>query len=119
MKCQATSNTIHDFLLSKEIPYKSFKEICSGEPKKVNLGYWGDWMAGGVGFKVENNSLVHIPRTVKDNIHDKYSAMPWDWEILSKFFSIRNIEPNFLDCKLTAGWYDEELGGWTGCMGKV
>ena len=45
--------------------YKSYKEICSGEPKKVNLGYWGDWMAGGGGFKVENNLLVHIPRTLK------------------------------------------------------
>ena len=90
MKCEATSNTIHDVLLSKEIPYKSFKEICSGEPKKVNLGNWGNWW----NFKVENNSLVHIPRTVKDNIHGKHSAMPWDWEALSKFFSIHNIETN-------------------------
>ena len=115
MKCEATSNTIHDVLLSKEIPYKSFKEICSGEPKKVNLGNWGNWW----NFKVENNSLVHIPRTVKDNIHDKYSAMPWDWEILSKFFANYNIEPNWLDCNYVTGDYDEELGGWTGCVGQV
>ena len=115
MKCEATSNTIHDVLLSKEIPYKSFKEICSGEPKKVNLGHWGDWG----GFKVENNSLVHIPRTAKANIHGKYSVMALDWEILSKFFSTHNIEQNWLNCNFTYGYYDEELGGWTGCVGKV
>ena len=42
-----------------------------------------------------------------------------EWEIFSKFFSTHNIEPNWLDCKMTWGWYDEELGGWTGCIGKV
>ena len=115
MKCEATSNTIHDVLLSKEIPYKSFKEICGGEPKKVNLGYWGnDWW-----MRVENNSLVHIPRTLKQYINGIFSRMPWDWEVLSKFFSIYNIEPNWLDCNYVVGDYDEELGGWTGCLGKV
>ena len=115
MKCEATSNTIHDVLLSKEIPYKSFNEICSGEPKKVNLGHWGDWLD----FKVENNSLVHMIRDIEYYIHGKYSVMAMDWEVLSKFFSIHNIEPNWLDCNFTWGWYDVELGRWTGCMGKV
>ena len=115
MKCEATSNTIHDVLLSKEIPYKSFKEICGGEPKKVNLGHWGNWW----NFKVENNSLVHIPRTLKQYINGIFSRMPMDWEVLSKFFSIYNIEPNWLDCNYVTGNYDEELGGWTGCLGKV
>ena len=117
MKCEATSNTIHDVLLSKEIPYKSFKEICSGELKKVNLGFWGDWKASGGGFKVENNLLVHIPVPVL--VHGKYSAMALDWEILSKFFANYNIEPNWLDCNYVTGDYDEELGGWTGCIGQV
>ena len=117
MKCEATSNTIHDVLLSKEIPYKSFKEICSGEPKKVNLGHWGDWW----NMKVENNSLV----TIKKDKGYYYipgqdsSNMALDGELLSKFFSIHNIEPNWLNCGFSWGWYDEELGEWTGCMGKV
>ena len=115
MACEANSNTIHDVLLSKEIPYKSFKEICTGEPKKVNLGHWGDWY----GFKVENNSLVHLYRDIKYCIHGKYPTMAYDWEVLSKFFSIHNIEPNWLDCNSTAGHYDEDLGRWTGCVGKV
>lgn len=116
MRCEITSNTTHDVLISKEISYKSYKEICSGEPKKVNLGYADNW----AGFKVENNSLVHIPRELKLYIHgNKYAAMPLDWEVLSKFFSIHNIEPNWLDCDYTYGHYDDELGGWTGCVGKV
>ena len=115
MRCEVTSNTSHDVLISKEISYKSYKEICSGEKKKVNLAYWGNWD----GFKVENNSLVDIPRDLDQHIHGKYSTMPWDWEVLSKFFSIHNIEPNWLHCNYSAGYYDDELGGWTGCMGKV
>ena len=102
-------------MISKDISFKSYKEICSGEKKKVNLGYWGNWG----GLKVENNSLVHIPRKAGDYIHGKASVMPYDWEVLSKFFSIHNIEPNWLHCNFSAGYYDEDQGGWTGCMGQV
>ena len=116
MKCQLNEmNEIHNVLISKQISYKSYKEICSGEKKKVNLGYnWSWWL------EVENNSLVHIPRIPEDNIHGTWrSVMSYDFEILSKFFSVHNIDPNLLDCNDTWGWYDEDLGGWTGCMGKV
>ena len=115
MKCQATSNTTHSVLISKEIGYKSYKEICSGETKKVNLGFLGNWWD----MRVENNSLVQTPRDLDNYIHGQYSNMAYDSEVLSKFFSTHNIEQNWLDCDYTYGWYDEELGGWTGCVGKV
>ena len=54
-----------------------------------------------------------------DYIYDFQSTMAFEWEVLSKFFSFHNIEPNWLDCNGTYGWYDEDLGGWTGCIGKV
>ena len=114
MKCQVTSGTTHDVLISKETSYKSYKEICSGEKTKVNLGY-NDVPT----LKVENNSLFHIPKVPADYIFGTYSLMSYHWEVLSKFFSLHNIEPNCLNCNYTWGWYDEELGGWTGCMGKV
>ena len=114
MKCQVTSQT-HGVLISKDITYKSYKEICSGEKKKVNLGYWGDWGF----FQVENNSLVHIARPYKYNINNFGSNMPQDGEVLSKFISIQNIEPIWLHCNFNYGSYDEELGRWTGCMGQV
>ena len=104
-------------MISKDSSFKSYKEICSGEKKKVNLGYWGNDVWGG--FIVENNSLVHTARDLGKYIYGKYSTMTKDWEVLSKFFSLHNIEQNWLHCNFTFGHYDEELGGWTGCMGKV
>ena len=112
IKCQVTSSTTHDVLISKEVSWKSYKEICSGEKKKVNLGF--------VDMKIQNNSLVvPQPRYPYDYIYGIYSEMSYDWEVLSKFFSLHNIEPNWLDCNFTSGWYDEDQGGWNGCMGKV
>ena len=115
MKCEVNSKTTHDVLISKKISYKSYKEICSGEPKKVNLGYNNDEKY----FKVENNTMVPVSRKPIDYIYDFQSTMAFEWEVLSKFFSFHNIEPNWLDCNYTWGWYDEDLGGWTGCIGKV
>ena len=40
--------------------YKSYKEICRGEQRKVNLGYVANFKA----FAVVNNTLVHVPRSV-------------------------------------------------------
>ena len=114
MKCQVTSKTTLGVLISKEISYKSYKEICSGEPIKVNLGYNNI-----LTFTVENNSLVHSPRHINQYMYGKESQMSDGWEVFSTFFTIQNIEPNWFDCNYTWGWYDEMLGGWTGCMGKV
>ena len=115
MKCQVTSDTTHHVLISKEIlSSKSYKEICSGETKKVNLGYNNHWAI----MKVENNTLIDWP-IFSNRIFGKSSVMSNGWEVLSKFFSIHNIEPYWLDCNFTWGWYDVELGRWTGCMGKV
>ena len=117
MKCEVTSNTTHEVLISKEITYKSYKEICSGEPKKVNLGFLGN--EGYAGIKVENNTIYQRPRLLYENINGREASMSLDWDVLSKFISKYNIEPNWLDCNFTYGAYDEELGGWTGCIGKV
>ena len=119
MKCEATSDKTHHVLIGQEIGYKSYKEICSGEPKKVNLAYNFEWWI----LEVENNSLVEIPRSINiyanRYIYGQPSFGPFNWEILSPFFSIHNIEPNWLDCNWNWGWYDEEAEMWTGCIGKV
>ena len=113
MKCKVTSKRTHDVLIRKAISYKSYKEICSGEPKKVNLGY--NYELGTL--KVVNNTLLHDPPIdIRYGIH---SIVVNNWEVLSMFFSIYNIEPHWFDCNYTWGYYDEELGGWTGCVGKV
>ena len=114
MQCQVNSRNSHYVLISKAISYKSYKEICSGEPKKVNLGFNNDYNI----LKVKNNTLMPYP-PLGTFSYGELSQMSQDWEVLSKFFSLYNIEPNWLDCNYNAGHYDEELGAWTGCVGKV
>ena len=96
MKCQVTSSTTHDVLISKEISYNSYKEICSGEKTKVNLGYNNDYNM----LKVENNVLMpNIPEQTFIFESGQDSKMSEDWEVLSSFISLHNIlEPNWLDC---------------------
>ena len=43
----------------------------------------------------------------------------WDWEIVSTFMESYDLKPKFLDCNYTWGWYDEEIGGWTGAIARV
>ena len=114
IKCHVTSSTTHDVLISKEVSWKSYKEICSGEKKKVNVGF------NNMNKHLQNNSLVVPgPRNPENYIYGIYSQMSLDWEVLSKFFSIHNIQANWLDCHGSYGHFDKDQGGWTGCMGKV
>ena len=112
MKCQVTSNTIHEVLISKEMSYKSYKEICQGK-KKLDIGY-NNWVFI---LRVENGTLHKYP--TQNYIFGQEPSMSHPWEVLSAFFSLHNIEPNWLDCKGSYGHYSSDLGGWSGCMGKV
>ena len=102
-------------MISKEITVSSrYKDVCRGEPKKVNIGYNNDPPF----MLVENNTLIpnKPPKTRMRGVH---AYMSRTWEVLRLFFSLHNIEPNWLDCGFSWGWFDEDLGGWTGCVGKV
>ena len=115
MKCQLTSSTTHEVMISKDIKVPSYKDICGGEPRKMNLGYnnqWQKWI-----IRVENNTLMHHPP--KQYVYGNSTDMSHDWEVLEKFFILHNIEANWLDCKMSWGGYDKNIGAWTGCMGKV
>ena len=96
-------------MISREVEVASYKDVCGGEKRRVNLGYYNLRNF----LKIEDNKLQEYPKS-----HEKFSSSHI-WEIFTKFFSIHNIEPNWLDCHYVAGHYDEDLGGWTGCMGKV
>ena len=112
MKCQVTSDTTRKVMISREVKVASYKDICGGEKIRVHLGYNNDWY-----MKVENNTLLQDPpeRSLKGTGTMIYQT----WEVLYKFFSLYNIEPIWLNCNFSWGWYDEEQGAWTGCMGKV
>ena len=110
MKCQVTSSITRRVMISREVEVASYKDVCGGEKRRVYFGYfeYPNFL------EVENNKLVEYPTSKKIFGYD-----PYIWEILKIFFSIHNIEPNWLNCNGVAGYYDEDLGGWTGCMGKV
>ena len=91
----------------------TYKHVCRGEQKKVNLGYNND---PGI-FKVENNTL--LPEPEKREPKGKESKISQDWEALSTFINIHKIAPTWLDCGYSWGYFDEEEGSWTGCIGKV
>ena len=113
MKCLVTSQTTHMVMISRELKVASYKEICSGEKIKVNLGFNND-----PGYlKVEDNKLLQDPPS--SPVKGKSTLISQDWEVLDKFFSLYNIEPNWLNCNFSWGWFDEEQGAWTGCLGKV
>ena len=97
-------------MISREVEVASYKDVCGGEKRRVNFGYFQYPNI----LEVEDNKLVEFMSIDKIELSDAY-----DWEILKIFFSIHNIEPNWLNCNGVAGYYDEDLGGWTGCMGKV
>ena len=112
MRCEVTSSKASNVLLSRELIVPTYKHVCRGEKKKVNLGYNNIRI-----LQIVNNTLLHVPK--QSYIFGVDPAMSYVWEVLSKFFSIHNIEPNWLDCGMSWGWFDKTKGEWTGCMGKV
>ena len=113
MKCQVTSHTTRKVMISREVKVPSYKEICGGEKIRVHLGYNDD-----IGImEVKDNKLLQYP--AKREPKGALTAMSQDWEVLDEFISLYNIEPIWLNCNYSWGWYDEEQGAWTGCMGKV
>ena len=109
MKCQVTSSITRRVMISREVEVASYKDVCGGEKRRVNIGYANIWNI----MKVENNELQDYPAWTM------YRAAIKIVEIFTKFFSHHNIEPSWLNCNGVAGHYDEDQGGWTGCMGKV
>ena len=113
MKCQVTLETTRKVMISREVKVPSYKEICGGEKIRVHLGYNNDLDI----LKVEDNKLLQDPRNRA--YKGERSVISRDWEVFDKFFSLYNIEPIWLNCNGSWGWYGEEQGAWTGCMGKV
>ena len=65
-------------------------------------------------FEIVNNSMVEYPPFIMEG---EFTNMPYEFEILEKFFKIKNI--NWINCNSTWGWYDDETERWTGAVGKV
>ena len=113
MRCEVTSSETRKGIISREVKVPTYKHVCRGEQKKVNLGYNYDPDI----LQVENNTLLPYPE--ERNPRGTAASVSLDWEVFSTFFNIHQIDPTWLNCGNKWGSYDEEEGSWTGCMGKV
>ena len=113
MRCEVTSSTASNVLLSIELIVPTYNHVCRGEKKKVNLGYNNEVEV----FKVENNTLIPDPE--KRYPKGTAAQISQSWEVISTFFNIHQILPTWLNCGYSWGHLNEEEVQWTGCMGKV
>ena len=67
-------------------------------------------------FELRNNLMAEYPI---NNIKGQFSNMPSDYEILLKFFQNHPINVNWIYCYQNWGWYDYQIGKWTGAVGQV
>ena len=90
---------------------KVWGDLC--RQKTVRIAYNNvPWV-----FEIDNSTdeMVKYPLDPRTG----YSLISKDWEILDSFFMTNNIIPIWIYCNQTWGWYDEELGNWTGASGMV
>ena len=91
-----------------------YQDICNPEYFVINVAYittWG-W------FEVYNNTMYEW-YDYWGLTHDE-TNIPYDWEILKKFFHNNNIVINYwLDNNGTWGTANYETGKWTGLTGQV
>ena len=88
--------------IAYNLAYSGLLEVDDGKlvlQSRQKVFKWGDGV-------VENR------RFGQDKI-----ALPW--EIFHSFFTNHDIDPVWINCDFTLSKYDEELGMWTGAVGKV
>ena len=103
------------------LKYKDYcphtKEASEQENHEITIAYNNDqWQ-----FYVHNdtNTMKEFALWWTIKRSEKEPFVPRDWEILRMFFDNYNIEPTWINCHFTWGWFDEETGKWTGGVGKV
>ena len=101
---------------------KVWGDLC--REKRVNIAYNDDpdWFAvdkktGRMGNDWDEKGRLVRKSVDLQRIDELF--IPWNWEILDSFFKHNDVVPVWEDCDFTWGSYDEELGRWTGAVGKV
>ena len=101
---------------------KVWGDLC--REKRVNIAYNDDpdWFAVDKKTGRMGNDWDAKGRLVRKSVDLRRIDelfIPWNWEILESFFKHNDVVPVWEDCDFTWGSYDEELGRWTGAVGKV
>ena len=100
-------NLPHRIKIKNGFTNKLYTDICK-EPKHfARIAYNNEPGQ----FEVNNSKLV-------DNGY-RDDRKSWEWEVLQLFIDIYDVEFTWIDCNYVWGIFDEELGEWTGAVGKV
>ena len=117
MTCPGTSHsstfTLHMRDNGEVDDGKVWGDLC--REKRVNIAYNNENQTWPY-FHVHKGQLLKWPPIKAMSGH---SLITKDWEILDSFFRLHDIIPSWINCHYNWGWYDAELGRWTGATGKV
>ena len=103
------------------LKYKDYcphtKEAADQKRHESTIAYNND----GIFFQVhdDTNTMKEFSLWLTLFESEKHHYNSRNWEILKMFFDNYNINPTWINCHYTWGWFDEETGKWTGAVGKV
>ena len=69
-------------------------------------------------FEVSNITGEMVKYPVAPYVSYHYSVA-WEWEIQAAFFKYNNIEPNWINCNYSWGWFDNVTNQWSGAVGLI
>ena len=123
--CPGQIDKYHRVIITKDgtvrgnLKYKDYcphtKEASEQQKHEITVAYNNEpgW------FQVQDDTMKEyaLRRALFES--EQYPYVSYEWEILRIFFDNYNIEPMWINCHYTWGWFDEETGKWTGGVGKV
>ena len=127
LKCPGQNDEFHELIMTKdgtEARNLKFQAVChvvkeAAEPKKqeVRVAYNNEHP----NFHVlsETNTMKEFALWWTLYRAKQHPFVSKDWEMLKIFFDNNNIEPIWINCNYTWGWFDEESDSWTGGVGQV
>ena len=105
------------FNINGDIDKKAhFSELCNTDQTLVKIGY--NNVPGRFEYSTESKSVVKYPVLIETPVKFK-SSISYDWEIISSFFLIHNVEAEWINCNFDWGRYNETTRIWSGGIGKV
>ena len=127
LKCPGQNDEFHELIMTKdgsEARNLKYQDVCpvaikAVEPRKqeVRVAYNND--PGWFNVFSEANTMEEYSLLWTLYRSKQHPYVSKDWEMLKIFFDNNNIEPIWINCNFTWGWFDEESNSWTGGAGQV
>ena len=127
LKCPGQNEEPLELIMTQdgtEAKNLKYKDVCpvakeAAAPKKheVRVAYNNDQGEFHVYHDTNTMKEYGLWRTLYTAKQHPTTSKPW--EILKIFFDNNNIEPIWINCNYTWGWFDVETNSWTGGVGQV